>query len=535
MRLHIERWSWLRYLAVAILYMAVYTLLHRVSFSFWVLTAGFRVLCLLFTPYRYWPTLLLAEMAMLGEVSYACYQERGLGFALLNLVPPLAIAMPIMAWGRSRLGLIDAKHHVRIGSFILCTLLISVLTAAYNFLLLAVILAPMHKVAPFTSAQGYFLGNYLGILTLVPTALVLITIGRETPRHAWWARLSHSRLTLESVALLMPTLLLLMWIASHVAGDVAQAARIGMFLPVAALAMRHGWRGAAIGGTLASIAVVAVMPHLRDPATVQAEVFIAFTITSMLMLGTRITVLHAREEKEKQEGRLALQAAQEGLYLGELRLQHAADRIEDIGHTIRFAHDRLLRHVHQLLPLYEESGIQKQVVATQHEIFHLADGMHPRGLAQNGLSFVLKQGTLAQAFGRELVPYRCEIRGGTLAELSPGAQLALYRLACEAAIYIYEQATLSHMTVRVRTGTTGSRHWAVLQMEGSHARNREGPMPSHAECQQFRERLSANGRGMEDIRNRTRVYGGAARSRCTTNGTRLSLLLHDVERTSALH
>ena len=531
-----ERWIWLRRLAVVALYSASYTALRHVSFPYWFLPAGMRLLCLLFVPYRYWPSLLIGEMLSLAKISYDCYEILGLSFALLKILPPIALAMPIVWWCRTRLSLLGPRQEVRMNVLILCTFLLSMATAARDYIFLYVTPVPAGQ-EPVTLewAQRFFIGNYLGILTIVPLALMAWQSVHGKPWKSLWASLSSSRLAMDSVALLLPSLLLLSWIVLHAKGELAQAARMAMFLPVTGLALRRGWYGAAIGGSAASLAMVFTASSFGDAETMQAEAFISFAITAMLMLGARIATLHTLEKKERIEGRLALQAAQEGLYLGELRMQHAADRIEDIGHSIRFAHDRLLRHVHQLLPHSEESGIQKQVVATQHEIFHLADGMHPRALARSGLSHVLQQGTLALAFGRELVPYRCEIRGNTLADVSPGVQLALYRLACEAAIYLYEQATLSQVAVRVRIGATGDRHWAVLQMDGSHARNREGPMPSRAECQQFRERLSANGRGMEDIRNRTRIYGGAARSRPTAEGTRLSLLLHDVERTSAPH
>lgn len=531
--MHVNKtWGkWPVQLALALGYIGVYMALGYVSSSQWVLRAGLRLTCLLLLPYRYWPAVILAEVAPMAKISIDCYDQFGPLYAFGKLIPPIAYTAPIVWWCRSRLGLFGPRHTIRMGVLMLCILLQSLVTAARDIGL--VYLGHMPDVVFSEWTSGFILGNYLGILTVVPLTLVLHGLIRETKPKALWARLSQSRLAMDSVALLLPALLLLTWIAAHAKGEFGLVSRMALFLPVAWLTLRHGWRGAAIGGFGASVAIYAINPKLYDATTMQAEAFISFAVTTLLMLGARIATLHAREKQERQESRLALQVAQEGLYLGELRLQAVADRVEDMGDAVRYAHDRLITRLNRLLPMSEERGFQKQAVATQHEIFQLADGIHPRALAKNGLSFALQHGTLAQAFGREDVPYSCDIRGVPLDNLSPGAQLALYRLACEAAIYIYEQATLSHVSVRIRIGRTGSRHWAVLQMDGLHARNREGPMPSHAECQQFRERISASGRGVEDIRNRARIYGGAARSRSTAEGTRLSLLLHDVERTSA--
>jgi two-component system, NarL family, sensor histidine kinase FusK len=534
MHLNIKKWPWLQDALVVVLYFASYSTLLHVSFSFWLLPAGLRLTCLLLLPYRLWPALAIGESMGLAKSAYDCYAVLGPVYAFVSLFPPSLIAMPIVRWARQRLALFGPQQQIRMGGFMFCTFLVSLVLASFNFFLVWVTPdAPGQEPIGLEWLPRYFIGQYLGALTIVPVALMIWQAVHTYARATWWTRLSASRLAMDSVALVLPSLLLLMWIAAFVPGELGQAARFAMFLPVAALAMRHGWRGAAIGGALASIAIVVVLPAPHDPVTMQAEVFMALTISMLMMLGARITSLHTREEKERQDGRLALQVAQEGFYLSELRLQEVADRVEDIGDAVRYAHDRLITRLNRLLPMGEERGFQKQAVATQHEIFQLADGIHPRGLARNGLAFVLQHGTIAQAFGRQDVPYTCELRGVPLTDLSPSTQLALYRLACEAANYLFEQAFLTHVMVRIRTGATGSRHWAVLQMDGSHARNREGPMPSRAECQQFRERLGANGAGVEDIRNRTRIYRGAARSRPTANGTRLSLLLHDVERTSA--
>jgi len=536
MREKSEKWIWLRHVAVAGLYFASFTALRDVSFTYWLLPAGLRLLCLLFVPYRFWPALAVGEMLSLGIVSYQCRDSLGHTWALLNLFPTIVLAMPIVHWSKTRLGLFGPRHTVHLNTLILCTFLVAIVSAArtYPVAYLGALVSGEH--ASFAWAQGYFIGNYLGILTIVPLALMLWKVCSETSLHALWSRLSNSRLAFDSVAMLLPSLILLMWTTAHIKGDLGQIAHMAMFLPVAALALRHGWYGAAIGGSLASVAMAVGMPAKQlDPTTMQAEVFMAFTITVMLILGARIAALGEKEEKERLNSRLALQVAQEGLYMSEQRMQQAAETIQQIGEGVRYAQDRLLAKFHQFLPASQGDGFQKQAAATQHELFHLADGIHPRALSQNGLEFALQHGRVALAFTNENVGYECILTGTSLDKFTPSAKIALYRLASEAAVYMFEQAKLTHVTVRVRAGVTRSKHWAVLQMDAFHARDRDGPMPSQAECKQFRERLGASSRRVEEIRTRTRVYGGTARARHIANGTRLSLLLHDIDGTLAPH
>jgi two-component system, NarL family, sensor histidine kinase FusK len=524
-----EPWIWLRHAAVAVLYFAGYTALRHVSFSYWFLPAGFRLLCLMFVPTRYWPALLAGEVLSLGKISYECYETLGLGFALLKLFPPIALAMPIVQACRTRLGLFGPKQSVRINTLILCTLLLSLVTAARDFLFLWITpVPPGEEPVTLAWAQGYFLGNYLGILTVVPLVLMLWESIRGTSRQGLWARLFSSRLAMDSVALLIPALLLLLWIAmTHVKDDAGHAARIAMFLPVAALAMRHGWRGAALGGSAASIAIAVAMPALYDPATMQAEVFMSFAITTLLMLGSRIAVLHAREEKERIEGRLALQAAQQEFYLSELRMQHAANTIAQIGESLSNTHERLMGQMRVFMPAAQERSFTKQGIAAQQEIFRLADGISPRALSHNGLSHVLRQGSIAHAFESADVNYACDLAGLDPADLAPATQLAVYRMACEGAVYLYEQATLSTVRMNVRSGVAKGRRWIVMRMDGVHATGALDLMPSRMACEQFANRLGASRRGIGALHDLARVHHGMVHVRSTAQGTRLALLLHD--------
>ncbi|MFL9883154.1 MASE1 domain-containing protein [Paraburkholderia agricolaris] len=532
---HNDKWIWLRLVAVAVLYFTSYTALRDVSVSYWMLPAGLRLSCLLLMPYRYWPGLLVGEMLWLGKLSYDCRDTLGHTWALMNLFPAIALAMPIVYWCRSRLAVISTKQTVRINALLLCTLFISLVAAARSFAFAYV--SNMAYIPPtgqikdpitFAWAEHYFVGEYLGILSMVPLVLMTWKVGLETPLCSWRERLSNSRLVLDAVALVLPSLVLLMEIATHTKGDLAQIARIAMFMPVALLALRHGWYGAALSGSFASIAIVVVMPALYDPATMQAEIFIAFTISIMLMLGARIATLNMREDSDRKDVQLALQVAQHGLYMGELRMQHAADTIDQIATSVLNVQGHLLERLRYLLSPAEELHFSKQVNVSKYEAFQLANRLAPRALQTGGLALTLQDASLAHAFTSANIDFACEIRGDIDA-LSAHLQLAFYRLACEAGTFLFEQATLSHAYLQVRVGHARGRRWVAVRMDGFHASHAQDLMPASIACAQFKAQVGAAGAGIDALRDQAFIYGGTAHLRSTARGTRLALLLHDAD------
>ncbi len=519
--------EWLLHVVLALAYVSVYMALGAVSSSQWVLRAGLRLACLLFLPYRYWPTLIFAEVLPMAKISIECYDEYGPAYAFGKLIPPMAYVAPIVWWCRARLSLFGPKQKVRISVLLVCVLLLALVTAARDMALVYMIRTPHVVFAEW--ASGFFLGNYLGILTVVPLAIVLRDFFRETKASELWERVSHSRFAMDSIALMLPSLVLLAWVASHAHSEFALVSRMTLFVPVAWLALRHGWRGAAVGGTAASVAIAILTPRLYDPATLQAEVFISFTISTMLLLGARITALNTRDETDRQNTYLALQVAQQGLYMGELRMRSAADAIEQIAMSFQQTQGRVLERIRHVLTPTEEQSISKQVIASRYEAFQVANSLAPRAFQTHGLACALRDASIARAFAAANVEFECDIKGNDLDSYEPGAQLALYRLACEAASYLYEQATLTSVQVQVRAGATNGRRWVVVRMDGTHATGTQDLMPALLACGHFRKQLGASGLDINGLRDHAYLYGGMIHLRSTARGTRLALLLHDIK------
>jgi glucose-6-phosphate-specific signal transduction histidine kinase len=406
---------------------------------------------------------------------------------------------------------------------LLCALLVSVLWTGIDILTLS--LATIPPGYDYHAALGrYFLGNYIGILTIVPLVLAVRNELLEHSIGQVLARLSESRLVLETASLLLPALALLVWLASGLAGDASQAARMAMFLPVAWLSLRHGWQGAAVGGAAANIAVILTMPARHDHETVQAQAFIAFTITTMLMLGARIAVLHEREKQERMDSRLALAMAQRNVYLGELQLRQTSYALEQMSGAIQASYTQLLGRLRCLLPGTDERAYYRQAAVAQHQMYRLADSLYPLSWRDRGLPAALREGSIPRALDEGGIVYWCDIQGH-VEQLSTSVHMALYRLASEAIALSCAKRNISKIRVRLRSGQSGGRRWAVLCVDSDVDYERL----TRVRWEDIQAALGGSGMGLGALKDRAGIFEGKVHARAHGTGNRISMILFDPE------
>ena len=174
---------WFRQLAVAAGYAVGYALLRQISFSHWVLFAGLRLGALMLLPYRYWPALLVGELVPLGYLGLSCLDQFGWAWSAAMFVPPIGLAMPIVRFCREQRRLFPTRSINSINVLLLCSLLVSVVWALADTV--ALVLATQHTPYDYRAAAGrYFLGCYIGILTVVPLVLaVREEVASKPPRQ----------------------------------------------------------------------------------------------------------------------------------------------------------------------------------------------------------------------------------------------------------------------------------------------------------------------------------------------------------------
>ncbi|MGN2243186.1 MASE1 domain-containing protein [Frateuria sp. GZRR33] len=517
---------WLRHLAVAIAYAVVYGLVRQLSFSHWAPFAGLRFSALLLVPYRYWPALLVGEAASLAYVGIECADRFGWLWASFFMIPPMLFSMPLVRWCRGAGRIFGVHNRTNISVFLLATLCASLIWATVNMGTLVLMHTRPDEVIQYqATAARYFIGNYIGVLTLTPLVLLVREDLHVVGLRQFLRRLPDSRLAMETACLLVPALALLVWLASGAAGPATQEARMAMFLPVAWLSLRHGWRGAAVGGSAASVAVVLAMPFHRDNETLHAQVFVAFTVTTMFMLAARIAALREGEERERADARLALAVAQRNVYLGELQLRQTSHALEQVSSAVQASYTQLLGRLRCLLPGTDERSYYRHAAITQHRIYRLADSLYPLTWGERGLPAALREGSIPRALDEAGMVYWCRIREAGLRELSTGIHIALYRLAVEAVALACASRDISHLQVQLRCGAFAGRRWAVLRVDSRVDYEHLG----RVRWDEVLPVLGGSGLGLGAIKDRAMIFGGKVRLRPAGNGQRLSLILFEPE------
>lgn len=523
---------WLRHIAIAMLYGVGVTLFRQMLIPHWVLLTGFHLSVLLLTRYRYWPALVAGEAISLLHLSISCADQFGVAWALMKAVPPILFMMPAVYLFRKRWDILPKGTVVNMGALLACALIVAFIITAENVAMLAILRKPpgYGPIHYDELAAQWLLGNYLGILTIAPLVLFIRheLIGAGSQWRLLGRRLSESRLLFDTLLMTLPSIVFMVWLGAQ-EPNTRQAIQVAMFIPVVWLALRHGWQGAAVGGTAASLAIVALMPASYDHGTLQAEVVTSFAISTMLLVGGRIAMLDRRVEQERVDVRMALALAQRNVNLGEMQLRMTSQALEQIRETVQSACAVMIGRLRYLQPAIDDRGYHRQVLIAQDQIHRLADSLYPRNWQERGLPAALREGALPRILDEAGIAYWCELKG-PIGGLSPAIHLTIYRVVCEAMADICAERNVSAVSVHVRCGTGKRRRFAVLQID---ARAHPARL-ARIRWDELMPRVlrSSSGLGLQAIRDRAATYEGLARERTLQDGRRISVILFDPEQPS---
>ena len=524
---------WFNQVVVVVAYAVVYILLRPVSDAHFPIVAGLRLSCLLLVPYRFWPALIVGELLPLAYFNFLCLAQFGPSAVLLETLPPIALAMPIVWWCKSRLALFPNKRLINVKTLLICGLLVSLVWALVNFGTIATVRLPAGnqplQLKPLM-VIGLFVGKYISILAVVPWVLMAKTDYSAGLLRSRLQRFAKSRLLIETIGLILPTLIALSWLSLHGNEDAKQLTRMVMFLPVLWLTIRYGWRAAVLGGTLAIICICIAIASRPEPDLLQAQGFIAFAVTCLFAMGARITAQNLQEMRERLDAKSAMELARKGLYQGELRMRQTATALEQVRSALQLSHVRLLDRFKHLLQTSESQNFYRQAAATNNQVYRLADSMHPAAWRDRGLSAALQE-TIARTLDETGMAYFCEIKGRGLNQLALCVQAAIYRLACETVVYICGEETCLTITLSLRGGETNGERWAVLRLEGAVQEPQMlDPSYKKLECQYLAARFGANGLGLASMRDHVHLYEGELHVKSTHEKLRITFLLRDVRK-----
>ncbi|MFC3651086.1 MASE1 domain-containing protein [Dyella humi] len=520
---------WVRHVAVAVGYGVTYLAFREISLAQWEITAGLRLAVLLLVPYRYWAALIVGESAYYITVGYVCSSVWGVEWGLGCAIPGIAYAAPVIYWVRKRWPpVLRNATYINMGRLLTCALLASVAVTLRNLSLFFVIknLPADYVVNYYKLASDYFIGNYLGILTVMPLALLGYqkVIGKNWPELQ--NGIENSRLLFESVCLGLPVLALLLWIGINAPphAPARQMAQVAMFLPVVWLAFRHGWQGAATGGAAASCAVMWLMPQLWDPMTIQAEAIVAFAISTMLIMGARIGSLDKHVEQERIDVRTALALAQRNVYLGEMQLRMTSQALEQIKESVQAGFAMMMGRLRHLQPAVDDRGYQRYALVAQDQLHCLADSLYPVALRERGLPSALREGGLPQVLRDSGLTYSCDLRG-PVSKLSHALRMTIYRIIWEAAADACMKRNVSDIRIHVRVAERRGRIGVLIV-----ARFRMYPAQlAFVDWDELVPRIvrGTSGLGLRAVRDRAAIFEGRTRIQSIASGHQLSILLVD--------
>jgi glucose-6-phosphate-specific signal transduction histidine kinase len=367
------------------------------------------------------------------------------------------------------------------------------------------------------------------MLAIVPWPLIARYELRAGRWHDKLGCALQSRLLLEGVAVLLPATVLLTLLSSHANPSYAQYMLMAMFLPVAWLTLRHGWRGAVLGGSVTLICAACMLPSemvQADVLAIQTEAFLTLTITVLLVVGARITEQLMLESNANVDRELARKSYQQG----EQRLRRVAHALDASAGRLQLMLNRLLRQMQRLNPYIENEPYYQEAMVAHRELHQLAESLHPIAWRERGLPAALQE-SIGRALDDVGIDYRCQIMGRGFTRVDPAVLAAAYRVACEAVVHISGRLACSSIHLTLRGGETHRMRWLLVRVEGVMDDARVArAIHNAADRGSLAAKLGASGLDRDQLREQVRVFDGELHYRGKPERAILSMLLHDARR-----
>ena len=501
-------------------YGALLLLLWPTENAYWALPFGLRFGALLLSPRRYWGWLLGSELL----AALLCESMHGMpmgwrGFVYGDVPEPLLVAASLWLLLRARLRA-SLRDPADVSRLLLSSAVVVAIVTAAN----AAVLAMVHRHASenmLLQALGQdLLGNYVGVLLLVPVMVMLI---RARP-----ARKALARLLMDGLLVMLPALSILLMLSEHAAPQ-PQFARILSLAPVLFFAFRHGWRGAGVSLLVVSLGMAVFDQLGQHPLpTAAAYLFLAVTGTGALLLGSATDALRRSSDRVAEQNvylasvnrrldRLTRQlrdAARGNLQSEENQRRHMAAELHDeLGQNLT----AIQTHVKLAQTRLQQAGMEDIGTSINLILGHMRRALHrvlddlrPAVLDEFGLMRALDEGPIRDLLRTAGIVYRTDLHGDPRL-LDEGSRTAIYRLVQESATNAVKHAQASEFQLRLRIG---ERQGGVLALLDIHD-NGIG-LPS---------RIPSGGRGLQGMRDRVTSLGGLFRLRPDRHGVHLRILL----------
>ena len=435
-------------IAIAFLYAVLSWSARQISLDQFYLPAGIRVAALLLLPRSLWVYLLIGEYAYFAYMRIPMIEKYGLTWVVLGSITLMPSVAMIVHWHRKRM---------RAGgeAWALSACALSAITVTALNVSLANALWPIPTPdAPLTQILQFVVGDYVGMLTIVPLVL-LWKFRREANIEV--GRYTRSSTTTIAIMLLLGVGSLAIPKTQDLLISLLQTS---MALPAIALTCMHGWRGAAIAVPILNLLMgVTSPPWTFDQSVFVTQQILAVAGTAMLCMGSSITYYYHQHRAGSRRKRLTIAHAKNAHVSAEMELRRRVINMKRVGDGI----DHSLSEIAHWLREKGHHGLAEDLmriaVANSRAFREETSMVYPTALEHVGLYLTLQISGIANEWSRTERVLAPRLSGDPC-KLTVGLQLAAYRLLTEA-VSLLLCGEKGNITVKARCGRI-SGHQGIL-------------------------------------------------------------------------
>lgn len=448
-------------------YAIAYYLTRETSTTNWQLTAGLRFAAFLFVPYRLWPAIFLGDIA--GALAYRCNVVGQYGWEWLAnglLGTPLASAGPAFMLRTAHFQTWKLGLSKKVVGLLQAAGMASLLNAAVGILAMNSIHysadVPKMPGAPIYFLSIFLLGNFIGILMVVPTIMTLRFLRTHRDTIACY-EVKKMSVDFWRVAAWAVSMLLGLLVINRESPSLKVQAVTGllMFAPSVVLTYRQGWNGAVAAAIFANVALQLTVRTDPTVGQFQMQVLMALISSALLLFGARMTEDKIKHAVIDKEHRHSLQLARRNLMWGESRVKHAAGIVERAFSSLQRFIDQT---VIELAPSAPANAIATfkwtSAGLVNSEVRQSASVLRRSSLDTDGLRMALIAGPLTELLEGAGIEYPVRI-SYQVATLPADMQEIIFSVTRDLAILMAHEFNAYRIAVRLRV-VNGNRPGVAL-------------------------------------------------------------------------
>ncbi len=435
-------------LGLALLYAAIYAVAFRIAWQHsedqFYLPAGLRIAALLFSPYRFWPSILIGDVVAMMAIRVPIAPDMRVSaiwpYASSALLCPIVSLAPLAIRTRFESAMSNER-------WLPVALLAAAIWGVSVSTSLNVLLGGPVEHDLVAYIYRFSIGQYLSIMVAVLPVLVWVrrnATAYAPPHLARDAIVAVLMLAIAYAALLESSQ---QWEKLALLG--------GMLLPPVTLAFLHGWRGAAIGIVVATFALGISTPDTGLLGNKDLVVFVAQQ--SLAVVGTVLMVLGSAVSSEYDKTSRLQQAKVDALWLARCNHLSAEALLRDRAQAIADAQAEIDAGYRKTVKQLKAEGrytlalqVNTQGFQNSRMLFEQVTALYPLDLDSLGLFEVLQSDEfLAVAYSSVT---KASLRG-RIEHHSATLQLVAHRSIAHA----IELLPLGEIQLQVRAWTLGRR------------------------------------------------------------------------------